>query len=197
LASGGSPEFQEHQMKTLFTTAVVAGTLLAAAGSAHAASSWQCQQYARQQAEAYAPTGQGLVAGGLLGALGGAGIAGISGGKAGTGAIVGGVGGALVGGAANQNKQQQIYNNAYYSCMNGGGYAQPAPALQPVAGPPPVGQARVFQNVNVRNGPGTQYQVIGVLPSGSVVGVNSCTASWCSINVAGGAGWAYRNLLSF
>ena len=186
-------------MKTLFTSAaVVAGTLLAFAGSAQAASSWQCQQYARQQAEAYAPTGQGLVTGGLLGALGGAGIAGIAGGNAGTGAIVGGVGGALVGGATNQNKRQQIYNNAYYSCMNGGGYAQPAPVVQqPVGGPPPVGQASVYQNVNVRNGPGTQYQVIGVLPAGSVVGVNSCTASWCSINVAGGSGWAYRNLLSF
>jgi uncharacterized protein YraI len=39
--------------------------------------------------------------------------------------------------------------------------------------------------------------VIGVLPAGSIVGVNSCSASWCSINVAGGAGWASRKLLSF
>jgi hypothetical protein len=184
-------------MKTLFSTAIVAGALLAAGGTAQAASQWQCQQYAQQQADSYNPNGKGIVTGGLLGALGGAGIAGISGGNAGTGAIVGGVGGALIGGATNQNHRQQIYNNAYYSCMNGGGYAKPAPVLQPVAGPPPSGQASVYQSVNVRSGPGTQFQVIGVLPAGSIVGVNSCSASWCSINVAGGSGWASRKLLSF
>jgi hypothetical protein len=123
-------------MKKLLMAAAALGGVVLFAGNALAASEYQCRAYAQQQADAYAPNGQGAVAGGLLGALGGAAIAGISGGNAGTGAIAGGVGGAVIGGVGNQQNRQQIYNQAYWSCM--GSAPQPA---QPVydAGPPPPG----------------------------------------------------------
>jgi hypothetical protein len=122
-------------MKTVLMAAAAGGMALLAT-NAFAASDYQCRVYAQQQADAYAPTGQGLVAGGLLGALGGAVIAGATGGNAGTGAAIGGAGGAIVGGAANQQKRKEIYNQAYWQCMGN----QPAPQ-QPIydAGPPPPG----------------------------------------------------------
>jgi hypothetical protein len=126
-------------MKKLLVTAAALGGVTLFAGNALAASDYQCRIYAQQQADQYAPNGQGAVAGGLLGALGGAAIAGISGGNAGTGAIVGGVGGAVVGGAANQGNRQQIFNNAYWSCRNGG-TVQAQPIYDPGAPPPGYGQ---------------------------------------------------------
>ena len=123
-------------MKKLLMAAAALGGVVLFAGNALAASEYQCRSYAQQQADTYAPNGQGAVAGGLLGALGGAAIAGIAGGNAGTGAIAGGVGGAVIGGVDNQQKRQQIYNQAYWSCMG----SAPPPA-QPIydAGPPPPG----------------------------------------------------------
>jgi hypothetical protein len=189
-------------MKTLFTTAVLIGGMLMFAGTANAASQWQCQQYAQNQTDSYAPNGQGMVAGGLLGALGGAGIASITHGNAGTGALIGGVGGAVVGGTINQDKRQQIYNQAYYSCMNGGGYARPNPGYaqpmyaQPVYAPPPLsGQATVTTTANVRSGPGTQYPVMSTLFGGTVVSIGQCVPGWCSIGMPGGQGWMSRSLL--
>jgi hypothetical protein len=122
-------------MKKLVLAAAAVGGVTLFAGNALAATDYQCRVYAQQQADAYAPNGQGAVAGGLLGALGGAAIAGITGGNAGTGAIVGGVGGAVVGGAANQGNRQQIFNNAYWACRNGSSSVQPI--YDP--GPPPPG----------------------------------------------------------
>ncbi len=121
-------------MKNLLMAATAVGGMVLFAGNALAASDYQCRSYAQQQADAYAPTGQGLVAGGILGAIGGGLIAGATGGNAGTGAAIGAGGGAIVGGAANQQKRQEIYNQAYYDCMNGG-----PPPVQPIydPGPPP------------------------------------------------------------
>ena len=181
-------------MKTLFTTAALLGGILMFAGTANAASQWQCQQYAQNQADAYAPTGQGLVVGGLLGALGGGAIAGISGGHAETGALIGGVGGAVVGGAANQNKRQQIYNQAFYQCMNGGGggfIAKPKPIYAPSFG----GSATVASTANVRTGPGTNYGVIMQVYAGTEVSIGQCTPGWCAIGIPGGQGWVSRSLL--
>ncbi len=125
-------------MKKLLMAATALAGVTLFAGNALAASDYQCRAYARQQADAYAPTGQGAVVGGLLGAIGGGLIAGSTGGNAGTGAAIGGVGGAVVGGVANQEKRKEVYQQAYWDCMG----SRPAPA--PVApvydpGPPPPG----------------------------------------------------------
>jgi hypothetical protein len=124
-------------MKKLLMAATALGGVVLFAGNALAASEYQCRAYAQQQADAYAPNGQGALAGGLLGAGAGALIAGIGHGNVGTGALVGGAGGAVIGGVGNQQKRQDIYNQAYWSCMGSG----PAVAPQPIydAGPPPPG----------------------------------------------------------
>ncbi len=138
-------------MKKLLMAATALGGVVFFAGNALAASEYQCRAYAQQQADAYAPTGQGLVGGGIIGAIGGGLIAGATGGNVGTGAAIGGVGGAVVGGAANQQKRQEIYNQAYYSCMGG-----PRPAPQPVydPGPPPPG----YGNPNWMNACAAKYR---------------------------------------
>jgi hypothetical protein len=182
-------------MKTLFTMAAVAGGLMMVSGAAQAQSQWQCQQFAQQQAQAYAPQGAGLVGGGLLGALGGAAIGAATGGNAGTGAIIGGVGGAVVGGAANQAKYNQIYQQAYWNCMNGGARPAPAPKPVPVVGPAPTGQATVYQALNVRSTPGGS--VIFVLQPHTSVAVAGCQPSWCQVSTPAGWGWASRKYLYF
>ena len=67
------------------------------------------------------------------GALGGAAIAGIAHGNVGTGALAGGVGGAVIGGVGNQQNRQDIYSRAYWDCMNSGQRYAPSP--QPVYDP--------------------------------------------------------------
>ena len=126
-------------MKKLLMAAAAVGGVVLFAGQALAASDYECRSYAQQQADAYAPNGQGAVAGGLLGALGGAAIAGIAHGNVGTGALAGGVGGAVVGGVGNQANRRDIYDRAYWSCMNSGRRAAPPPAPVYDPGPPPPG----------------------------------------------------------
>ncbi len=49
--------------------------------------------------------------------------------------------------------------------------------------------------VNVRTGPGTQYQVVATLPGGAAVDVGGCTAGWCAINWNGGTGYVNAGYL--
>ncbi len=129
-------------MKKLLLAATAVGGIALFAGNAFAASDYQCRNYAQSQADQYAPNGKGALVGGLLGAGAGALIGGISHGNAGTGAIVGGVGGAVIGGAANQGERDRIYRQAYRDCMGSGprAPAQPIYSPQPYdAGPPPPG----------------------------------------------------------
>lgn len=60
-------------------------------------------------------------------------------------------------------------------------------------------QATVTTNLNFRSGPGTNYQVVGSIPSGSVVTVFNCTENygWCDIDYAGQRGWASGRYLSY
>jgi hypothetical protein len=44
-------------------------------------------------------------------------------------------------------------------------------------------------SVNMRYGPGVNYEVITTLPPGAYVAVNRCTAGWCLVNAAGTSGW--------
>ena len=47
-------------------------------------------------------------------------------------------------------------------------------------------------NINLRTGPGTQYQSMGTIPNGVVIGVAGCTSGygWCRVNYRGLDGWA-------
>src|ERR1700677_2482653 len=56
-------------------------------------------------------------------------------------------------------------------------YAQAAPAL-------------ATNNVNMRQGPGTNYPVITTIPGGSTVEVSGCQGEWCSVVWRGRPGYA-------
>lgn len=126
-------------MRKFLLAATAVGAVVLFAGSAFAASDYECRGYAQQQANAYAPNGRGAIVGGAMGAGLGAIASGIGHGNVGTGALVGGLGGAFLGGAMNQNKRQDVYNRAYWDCMNSGPRyaAPPQPVYDP--GPPPPG----------------------------------------------------------
>src|SRR5437773_10049735 len=51
-----------------------------------------------------------------------------------------------------------------------------------------AGPARVFSNTNLRQGPGTTFGVVAVVPGGSVVEVTGCAAEWCTANWGGRVG---------
>src|SRR5882672_11214697 len=52
-----------------------------------------------------------------------------------------------------------------------------------------AGPARVFSNTNLRQGPGTTFGVVAVVPGGSVVEVTGCAAEWCTANWGGRVGY--------
>src|SRR5258705_139388 len=45
-----------------------------------------------------------------------------------------------------------------------------------------AGPARVFSNTNLRQGPGTTFGVVAVVPGGTVVEVTGCSGEWCTAN---------------
>jgi integral membrane sensor domain MASE1 len=99
---------------TAFTT-----TALIVPGDAEAASKAYCRTYAKKQANRRTRGGDvlaGAAIGAGLGALTGA----IIGGKhsVGRGAIIGGVGGTVVGGVSTNDKWHRRYNNAYAFCRS-------------------------------------------------------------------------------
>jgi hypothetical protein len=185
-------------MKSIRATAVALGGLvIMAAGSANAATPYECEQYAQSVAEQQYPTGGGVVAGGVVGALLGAGIAGATGGNVGTGAAIGAGGGLVVGSSAWQAKKKQAHDLAYAQCMGPGTpvYAPGAPVYGP---PPPVYPVGPFNGVisgasavNVRQGPGTQYAIIGSVVQGQNVGIQGCGGGWCAL--AGGYGYVSQS----
>jgi uncharacterized protein YgiM (DUF1202 family) len=175
-------------MRTLLATAVVfAGLVASAAGSADAASAYQCQTYAANYAEQQYPTGGGAVAGGVGGAIVGGLIAGATGGKVGTGAAVGAGAGLVVGSVAWQQAKQRAYDAAYAQCLDSSG---PQPVQPVYAPPPPVVlppapfNATVYNanSLNVRAGPGTNYAVIGSVAPPMVFQVLSLNGGWAYIN---------------
>lgn len=56
--------------------------------------------------------------------------------------------------------------------------------------------ATATQNVNVRSGPGTSYNVVDALRRGEQVDVQQCQGTWCYINQDGPSGWVSSNYLS-
>lgn len=64
-----------------------------------------------------------------------------------------------------------------------------APAVPPpgaAGGPPP---AVTGTNVNLRQGPGTTYTVITLIPAGAPVRVSGCNAGWCQVSFQGQNGY--------
>lgn len=192
-------------MKTLFTTIAVAGGLMLAAGGTASAATWaQCDLQARQYANAYASPVGGVAVGAGIGALLGAGVAAATGGNVGTGAGIGAGVGAVGGGVTQSAKWKQLYDQYMASCLGGVPQPQPQPIYQPQPAtfPPPGPQAGVYQALNVRACASTSCAVIGVIQPGSVVPVNSCTsptpgAGWCQVGIPQGWGFASKKYLYF
>lgn len=55
--------------------------------------------------------------------------------------------------------------------------------------------AQVSRDLNLRSGPGTNYQVVATMPGGAVVDVEGCRGSWCRVEYRGRQGWASGNFL--
>lgn len=53
-------------------------------------------------------------------------------------------------------------------------------------------------DLNIRSGPGPQYEVIGAIASSDTATVNGCTEGrkWCQVSYNGTTGWAYSEYLS-
>ena len=63
------------------------------------------------------------------------------------------------------------------------------------AGVADAAPARVASNTNLRQGPGTHFNVITTAPAGSVVNVIRCGIEWCNVTFAGRPGYMIaRNL---
>ncbi|MGE0233091.1 MAG: DUF1236 domain-containing protein [Flavobacteriaceae bacterium] len=58
--------------------------------------------------------------------------------------------------------------------------------------------AVVYTDLNVRAGPGPQYQVVGMVNTNTPVVVNGCTegGNWCQISYGGQQGWAYSRYIA-
>ena len=69
-------------------------------------------------------------------------------------------------------------------------------ALLLSAGAAAAAPATVQSDLNVRSGPGAQYQVVGTVQGGETVDVAGCTGSWCQISFRGGTGYANQNYLA-
>jgi uncharacterized protein YraI len=52
-----------------------------------------------------------------------------------------------------------------------------------------AGPARVYSNTNLRQGPGTTFGVVAVVPGGSLVEVSGCSGEWCTTNWQGRVGY--------
>ena len=80
--------------------------------------------------------------------------------------------------------------------------APPPPPTQPgpppattQAGPPPS-TAVTHSNVNLRNGPGTTYAIVTLIPAGSSVDVNDCKNEWCHVAFHGQDGYIIESSIA-
>lgn len=55
--------------------------------------------------------------------------------------------------------------------------------------------AEVSRDLNLRAGPGTNYEVLATMPGGAVVDVEGCRGSWCRVDYRGREGWASARYL--
>jgi len=73
-------------------------------------------------------------------------------------------------------------------------FAQDAAPPPEAAAPPPPGAgapppAVIGSNVNLRQGPGTSYTVVTLIPAGSPVNVTGCKGGWCQVSFQGQNGY--------
>jgi uncharacterized protein YraI len=71
-----------------------------------------------------------------------------------------------------------------------------ASALVLSAGAANAVPATAETSLNVRSGPGTQYEVLGTIRAGETVNARDCTGSWCRVSFSGGSGFASRSYLA-
>jgi uncharacterized protein YraI len=71
-----------------------------------------------------------------------------------------------------------------------------ASALVLSAGAANAVPATAETSLNVRSGPGTQYEVVGTLRAGETVDAGDCAGSWCRVSFSGGTGFASRSYLA-
>lgn len=59
-------------------------------------------------------------------------------------------------------------------------------------------EATAFTDLNLRAGPGPQYEVVGVISGSDKVNVSGCldASNWCEVSYNGTTGWAYGDYLS-
>ncbi len=59
-------------------------------------------------------------------------------------------------------------------------------------------EATAFTDLNLRAGPGPQYEVVGVISGSDKVDVTGCleTSNWCEVSYNGTTGWAFGDYLS-
>ncbi|MFN4159638.1 MAG: DUF1236 domain-containing protein [Gemmobacter sp.] len=59
-------------------------------------------------------------------------------------------------------------------------------------------EATAWTDLNLREGPGPMYQILGVIPSDGVVSVEGCleAANWCKVGYNGMEGWASGDYLT-
>ena len=71
-----------------------------------------------------------------------------------------------------------------------------ASALLLSAGAAAAAPAVAESALNMRSGPGTQYEVVATIPGGAMVDVAGCTGSWCQVSFNGEPGFANRSYLA-
>ena len=69
-------------------------------------------------------------------------------------------------------------------------------ALLLPAGAATAAPATAESAVNMRSGPGTQYEVVATIAGGATVDVAGCTGSWCQVSFNGASGFANRSYLA-
>ncbi len=83
--------------------------------------------------------------------------------------------------------------------------APPPPAPPPPAQAAPPGQqapaparstAVTHSRVNLRNGPGTSYTVVTLIPAGSSVEVSGCKSGWCQVVFDGNNGYIIESSIA-
>lgn len=57
--------------------------------------------------------------------------------------------------------------------------------------------AYVPSTVNLRTGPGTDKEVLGKIPSGSLIDVGTCTGGWCAVTWQDKSGFAIETAIDF
>jgi hypothetical protein len=70
-----------------------------------------------------------------------------------------------------------------------------AVALAFVAAPAAAKPAYVLTTVNLRAAPGTNNDIVGKIPGGSLVDADNCTDGWCAVNWQGKSGFAIQTAL--